>query len=342
MQVDYTFQNRTFQPGQRGMVTIPVTRMANGLIMELTVHVIHGKNPGPKLFLCAASHGDAFWSVDIVGRILEQIDPQLLSGTILAVSCANPAGFEWESRNSPQDMNNMNRAYPGKAKGWFTEQMAAALSPLCREADYLIDWHGGNFAKSIHYCLMEQIPADAPAGLKETIHKMASAYGVTYYYGGAPDGPAAAYAGTLSEYMIALGKPAIVAECGGDMPLPEDIFSESVEGGLNVMRHLGMYPGDIRRPKKQYLFHKRPLVRATQGGIFCPVCDYHYAGRTVPKGTKIAEVRDPLTFDVVEEIYNPCEEGAFLSIRGFPSIVHPGSYAYIIGEMAGATVWESE
>ena len=120
----------------RDYFTLPVSYMANGSKMEIPVHVVNGARPGPKL-------------------MLETVDMDKLSGTIIAVPCQNPVAFEWNRRNTPLDSYNMNRTFPGNAKGWFTEQLAATISPLCDDADYLIDWHGGEYGMAINYVLLK-------------------------------------------------------------------------------------------------------------------------------------------------------------------------------------------
>ena len=63
--------------------------------------------------------------------------------------------------------------------------------------------------------------------------------------------------------------------------------------------------------------------------------------RSVPKGTLMATIRNPLTLEVVEQMHAPCEETVFLMMRGMMSVVNPGGYAYILGERKTARVFEN-
>lgn len=319
-------------PGERVYGTLPVTTLASGLGVQIPVHVLNGIKDGPKLLLTALSHGDATTGLECIRQTLEQVDLRELAGTIIAVPCQNPVAFEWDSRNTPTDSYNMNRTYPGNPRGWFTEQLAAAVSPLCEEADCLIDWHGGGYGCAINYVLINRHDGD----LGRQIRELAFAYGLEYVYDGPPAGPAAAYAGSLSEYMMSLGKPAIIAEVGAGIVLPVDIVAGSVQGNFNIMKKLGMLEGNPVLPKVQYMAVERPLMRPKNGGLFYPLCGPEFLNKSVPKGTVMAQVRSPLTLEVIEELVAPCEETVFLNIRAFMTKVHPGDYAYILCNKANA------
>lgn len=327
-----TIAGITAQPLQRVCGKLPVTTLASGLELSIPVHIANGVKEGPVLFLNALAHGDAVTGLECIRQTLEQVDLSQLSGTIVAVPCANPIGFEWDARNTPTDSYNMNRTYPGNAKGWFTEQCAAVVASICKEADYLIDWHGGSYGTAIHYVLINHVEGELGAKIKE----LGFAYGLPFVYDGPPAGPAAAYAGTLTDYMISLGKPGMVAEVGTGMNVSLDMVADSVRGNFNVMKKIGMLPGNPELPKDQWMCRERPLMRPKNGGMFYPKCGPDMLNKSVPKGTVMAEIRSPLTLEVIEEMVAPCEETVFLMIRGTMTKVHPGDYAYILANKANA------
>lgn len=323
---------RKIGSGERTYLTLPVTTMASGYCLEVPVHIVNGSKPGPRLFLNAVSHGDAYTGIQVLRHVLHTVDTRELSGTVIAVPCANPIAFEWDSRNTPVDMNNLNRNFPGSAKGWFTDQLAQVVCSICQEADMLIDWHGGSYGTAINYILMKR----ATGSLSDRIMELGLAYGLEMYYNGAPAGPAEKYTGTLTDYMIGMGKPAIVAEIGSGTDLPFDQIALSSQGVFNVMRKMGMYPGEPIVPEIQYLIKDRPLLRPKNGGLFVPAIGFDYLNKCVPQGTLLAQVLSPLTLEVIEEIYAPCKETVFLNMRGYATKVHPGDYAYILGDLSSA------
>lgn len=216
--------------------------------------------------------------------------------------------------------------------------MAATISPLCDFADVLIDWHGGGFGCAINYMLLRL----GAGGYTDKDRELGLAFGMEYYYGGNPAGPATAYMGNLSSYMQSLGKVGLVAEIGAGMDVPFDIIGNCVRGVFNVMKKMGMLPGEPVLPAKQWVIKDRPLVRPKNGGLFYPVCGPECLNKVVPRGTLMSQVRCPLTLEVIEEIYAPCEQTVFLDIRGLMTRVHPGSYAYILGDLSTAELIENE
>lgn len=335
---EITILGKRIAGGERSYLTLPVTTMASGYHLEIPVHIVNGMKPGPRIFLNAVSHGDAYTGMRVIRQVLDTVDIDSLSGSIIAVPCANPIAFEWDSRNTPVDMNNLNRNFPGSSTGWLTDQIAEVVCSLCAEADMLIDWHGGSYGTAINYILMKK----AEPALSERILELGLSYGLELYYNGAPAGPAAKYTGTLTDHMISLGKPAIVAEIGAGADLPFDQVGLSARGVFNVMRKMGMYPGTPIVPKTQYLIKKRPLIRPKNGGLFLPHVGFEYLNRTVPEGTLIAEVLSPLTLESIEQIYAPCKETAFLNMRAYPTKVHPGDYAYILGDLSTAEQFHND
>ena len=54
-------------------------RRVTGAELSLPVEVVHGKNAGPRLFVCAAVHGDEINGVEIIRRILRRVGRQNIS-----------------------------------------------------------------------------------------------------------------------------------------------------------------------------------------------------------------------------------------------------------------------
>jgi len=242
--------------GEHKQINLPFTNLASGLELTIPIHVYNGKEEGPTLMMSALGHGDAITGFEVIRQTVEQIDLNTLKGTILAIPCLNPIAFEWDSRNTPIDMQNMNRAHPGKPDGWFTDMLASVITPILDYADALLDWHSAGYGAAINYILTSQ--ADGELGKK--IKEMAFNYGLEFVYDGKPAGPSNQYAGFLTDYMISLGKPAIIPEVGAGIVLDIDIVKTSVRGNLNIMKWMGMIEGDLILPKEQYLIKERRYV----------------------------------------------------------------------------------
>ena len=89
--------------------------------------------PGPTLCLTAVLHGDEHNGLEIVRRVLYEIDPTHLSGAVIGVPIVNLDGFRRGTRYLP-DRRDLNRYFPARNKaaqrhGWHTRCSMTSSSP---------------------------------------------------------------------------------------------------------------------------------------------------------------------------------------------------------------------
>lgn len=80
---------RQIPPGSRQTVDLPVSVLSDHTPVTMSVHVVHGREPGPTLFVSAAIHGDEVMGVEIVRRLLRMPSLDTLKGTLLAIPIVN-------------------------------------------------------------------------------------------------------------------------------------------------------------------------------------------------------------------------------------------------------------
>ena len=85
-------------PGAKAILNLPLTELSDGTIIRLPVVVINGAKPGPRLYVGAAIHGDEVTGVAIITGILKDMDPHVLSGSIIAVPVQHPLAFHADHR----------------------------------------------------------------------------------------------------------------------------------------------------------------------------------------------------------------------------------------------------
>ncbi len=90
------------------------------------VLVANGTRPGPTLCLTAVLHGDEHNGLEIVRRVLYEIDPTHLSGAVIGVPIVNLDGFRRGTRYLP-DRRDLNRYFPGKEQGSAAARLAHSL-----------------------------------------------------------------------------------------------------------------------------------------------------------------------------------------------------------------------
>ena len=71
-------------PGTKSCVRLPIATSLGGTEVSLWVHVVRGAQPGPTLALLSAQHGDEWFGSEFQRRLVSELDPQTLRGTVLA------------------------------------------------------------------------------------------------------------------------------------------------------------------------------------------------------------------------------------------------------------------
>lgn len=107
------------KPRSRSFFQLKVVELLDGSDLSIPLHVVCGSEQGPVLALLACVHGTEYYQNRIVRRIVSEILPDEIRGTILAVPVANPIAFAHMTRQTPEppeetvDFANLNRVFPG-------------------------------------------------------------------------------------------------------------------------------------------------------------------------------------------------------------------------------------
>ena len=217
---------------QLGTVWRDVIQTATTPATHIPLIVVKGAREGPTLLVTAGVHGAEYASIEAANR-LALLDPQAVSGTLIVLPVINQPSFAARSVYvNPLDGKNLNRVFPGKADGSFTEQLAFWLThTFIAQADIYIDLHGGDLNEALAPFVLypegdQQAQMCAYAfGLKNVV--ASSVKGSSYIAG------------------ATLGVPSIVAEAGGQGQFPESDITLLVTGVKRVMQEQGMLPGEL-------------------------------------------------------------------------------------------------
>jgi hypothetical protein len=299
-----------------------VSTLASGDLLTVTTLVLHGDQPGPTVGISATIHGDEFEGVLILREVWRTLQRRELSGTIWLLPVANALALGALSRNTPVDMLDLNRNFPGSPDGWLSEQLAWTISHAFLERlDYYVDIHAGGTFPWVDYCYVLNDEAFSRAFLSHLLYR-----------------PAQMYAGTTAGVTTARGKPTCVVEIGGGYQDQALHTQNGVRGVRNMLRHAGALPGPPTERPGQVLLHTMNVMRPRQGGLLVP-------DRPLPPGTRLegqarlAEIVSPYTFEPLETMVAPFEQNVVVLSRNYVSRVQPGDYAYMIGDGASATTY---
>jgi len=307
------------RPGQRATIDLPITDLSTHTPMTLPVQVIHGRKPGPTLFICAALHGDEISGVEIIRRLLKLSPLRRISGTLIAAPIVNVFGFVSLSRYLP-DRRDLNRSFPGSTKGSLAARLANLfLTEVVAKASHGIDLHTGAVGRTN----FPQIRANLN---DERVERLARAFGVPIVIN------AGYRAGSLRHAASErYGVPVLVYEAGEALRFDELSIRAGVKGVTRMMRALGMIsPG---KPRKRNL---EPLVVRSSTWVRAPVSGVFRAsisqGTFVEKGDLLGLLSDPFGENETNVVAGA--KGIVVGQSTLP-VVHEGDALFHIGRFEG-------
>ena len=118
-----TISGIEIEPGQSALINLNVAKLPTHTTLDLPVHVLRSKKPGPVLLLTAGLHGDEINGIEILRRMIR--DKALLpeKGSVIVVPIVNIFGFLIHSRAMP-DGKDLNRCFPGTKNGSLGSMVA--------------------------------------------------------------------------------------------------------------------------------------------------------------------------------------------------------------------------
>ncbi len=300
------------RPGERASISLPMADLYTGASLPMPVHVVCGRRPGPVLFVSAAIHGDELNGVEIIRRLLQRRKLESIRGTLLAVPVVNVHGFLELSRYLP-DRRDLNRSFPGSAKGSIASRMAHIfVSEVVDKADFGIDLHTG----AINRANLAQVRANID---DEATFAIARAFGAPVIL------HSAMREGSLRSYAAGRGFPLLVYEAGEALRFDELSIRAGLQGVLKVMRHIGMLPpGNSADAIRPVVAESTSWMRSPMSGI---VSKKVALGTRVVKGQRLAVVGDPLGGE--EETIRSAFDGIVIGRSNLP-LAHEGDALFNI------------
>lgn len=304
---------------RRGRLLVP------GLVPDLSpvVVVIGGTAPGPVLLVTAGIHGAEVSSIEAARRLVRSVAPERLRGTVIVMPVVNVSAFrERRLYVNPLDGKNLNRVFPGQVRGSTSQRIAHVMvDEVLPAVDAVVDLHGGDIVEALEpFAFVSRSPGGVPNGapheaptvgadssaappwaLREALH-LARTMGL-------PQVILGEIPGSLAHVALTLGKPAFIAEAGGQGVVDPRAVELLLGGTLRVMATLGMREPDpaaadaappaaqpsVLRPSWQW-------VTSPGDGFWDPAV--HVAAQ-VRTGDLLGTVRDLVKDEVTHEVAAP-------------------------------------
>lgn len=320
-----TVGTATAKPGEAVRGAIPAGDLAGGVKVEIPVVVINGAGAGPTFWVNAAIHGDEPEGPLACAIAAKQIDPTKLRGAVVMVPCVNPLAFSAAERGNPLDTftYDMNRIYPGKPDGYFSDRVANAHWQAMKDvADLEISIHSGG----AHSFLDKAIFVDERPESVELAKAMGEGWGCIMSNFTKAGSPMAA--------MNNAGKVGITVELGGRSYTSPERFryvgEELAKSIINICYHYDMLDGAATYPDDATKGQQEALL-APASGIFLPEPGVDFL-TMMATGDKIASIIN-IFGDQVGELHAPAD-GMFFGLRALPN-VNQGDWCCFFNKVEG-------
>ena len=290
MQKPIEIAGNTIKPGSRQSIDIPLPSFYTHSSVNMPVHVVHGRQPGPALLVSAAVHGDEINGVEIIRRLIAHKSIDRIKGTLIAIPVVNVYGFVSKSRYLP-DRRDLNRSFPGSENGSMASRLAhVVMTEILPHCDHMIDLHTGAVYRENLPQIRAKLRDDAE------LEKLAKAFGVPVILN------AEFLEGSFRAAAKDLGISVLLYEAGEALRFDEFAIRAGVQGVLQVMAELGMRRKSSKKRRVESMIANRSRwVRAGQSGILRSLVA---SGMKVEEGDLLAYINNPLG-ENSEEVISP-------------------------------------
>ncbi len=299
-------------PNSSQRISWAATELFEGVPVSTPVLIVNGKFAGPTLCLTAAVHGDELNGIEMVRRVMHDLNPEKLSGAVIGVPIVNLQGFRRGSRYLP-DRRDLNRFFPGNPNGSAASRIAYSFfTEVIQHCDALIDLHTGSFERAN----LPQLRAD----LRDPdVVTLTQGFGATVILHSQPA------KGTLRYAATAAGIAAVTLEAGGPSELELKEVKHGVKGIETLLNTLGMVKKIRLWGEAEPVYYRSTWVRANRGGIL--LADVTL-GSTVRQGDLLGTITDPMN-NASTKLYSP-HSGRIIGMAR-NQVVMPGFAVFHVG-----------
>lgn len=300
------------------------TTMADGTDAVLTLHEIIGERDGPTVGISGSIHGNENTGSQIIRQLWEEVRFQSISGRLLLLPVANPRAFAVNKRFTPIDELNLNRLFPGSKTGCYSDHLAAEITrEFLEKIDIHVDLHAGTDRPTVDYVyLLNDAYLSRSFGSKILYRPQSGVVGTTF-------------SGTTKSVTVDRRDiPSVVVELGGGIVAQEPYVERGVAGTMNLLRAAGVLEGEPAFAKDQIVVHGISTIRPSQGGWL--ETQAPPLGEKIKGGEILGKVVSPYTFETLEVIHSPVENGIMILSHLNRNLVEPGDYGYMVGDLGRA------
>jgi len=246
-------------PGEKRQIRYEVSETYLGDPVEIPVTVINGTEPGPRVFMTAAIHGDELNGVKVLQEVADRYRPGEIHGTLVLLHVVNVPGYQAQQRYLPIYDQDLNRSFPGKERSNTAERMAHQVyRRFVSQCDLGLDFHTSTRNRTTMY------HARADIGNPE-VERLANAFGANVVLSGEGD------ESSLRAVATGDGIPTITVEMGKAHRFQRPLIDKALVGVESVLAEYDVCPGAPRaEPGWQKVLggdQEKRWLRADSGGL---------------------------------------------------------------------------
>ncbi len=291
-------------PGSINLLRVHMMEDGMGRPIYMPAVVVRGASDGPVVAVTAAVHGNELNGMRIIHRLLRDMDPKELRGTLILSPLVNVTGFLHQQREF-NDGRDLNRIMPGRPDGTSAEIYAhRLLHRFLEPCDYLIDLHTASFGRVNSLYVRANLEHPEAAWMARAQHPQIIV---------ASDDRD----GTLRAAAMDMGIHAITVEVGDPHRFQRKMIRYGSVGLDNVLSKLKMVDAPEQLPDHEPVRCTRSFWMYTDRGgileVLPELCDVVEEGQTIARVTDIygqvrAVYKAPMRAIVVGKSSNPVNQ----------------------------------
>jgi len=294
-----------------GSVRIPITVITNG--------------SGPTVTMVGGNHGDEYEGPITLMRLAQELDASDIQGRLILIPALNAPAVAAETRLSPIDQLNMNRAFPGDPSGTITQKIADYITRnVIAISDYVLDIHSGG--KTLNFVPLAAVHFLADRELQQRAEEIMIAFG-------APNSLRMRELddrGMLDTTVESMGKVFVTTEIGGGGTATAESLEVTYIGCRNMLTKTGLLSDEIilRATRMLEMPDDDCFVIANDFGLLEMKCGL---GWDCHQGNVLARIH-PIDRTGVAPVEYVARRNGVLMARHHPGLIRPGDCLAVIAD----------
>ena len=305
----------TISPGEKISAWLNVCSEFDGPV-RIPLLAANGKNPGKCFYAVSGLYGDEYTGMEAIYALFRQLEPEKMSGQVLAVPMLNTPAFDLVKRTGPDEII-MNRVGAGKNDGFLTEMIARFfMDHIVSIADCGIEIIDiGMYYTITSFVALVQKP-DGSVNMD-----YAKAFGSDLLWTGS------ASPGVFRNAAARTGVDIFMTELGGEGRCRKENMDFELQGLKNLLKYLNIIRGQPENLPNRYRLYDDFWMHSRAGGIFRSNVKLR---QEVKKGEILAVIHDLLDREI-DTVRAP-HDGVVIGFRTVPRI-RPGDWTVWVGRV---------